>query len=106
MADISMTFSDTTAAEARAATFELARVNVIRLSKGEEAFANVKEMIVDRILVNMLPEWIEREANHARQANDLLGKYRDAAVDVRDAVEDIFDATQPQIDAIDAILNP
>ena len=106
MADIAMQFTNPTPSETRAANYELQRINAIRVAHGEEEFETVKDMIVYNILNQMLPEWINREANARRQEINLREKYRDATADQREIVEDVFDATEQQITDIQAILNP
>ena len=79
MADISITFTNPTPEETRAAQHELARVNAVRVAHGESEFANIKEHIIHHIETALVPEWIEREANAKRQDLNVRALWRNAS---------------------------
>lgn len=75
---ITVTFTDVDPADARAAAWKLAQVNEVRVAHGQEAFADIKAMIVDRIQNVWVPAWIQQEAEAKEQAQSVNQLWKDA----------------------------
>ena len=82
--DITITFSNATAEEVRAANWFLAETNAVRVAHTDEEgnplepFATIKELIIDRIKTEWLPSWIAEEAKAREQEQDVQTLWKNA----------------------------
>jgi len=88
--DITITFTNATTAEVRAADWYLAKVNAVRVAHNDaegnplEPFANIRELIVDRIQNSWLPSWIQQQAEATQQEQTVADLWK-AATDAQRA---------------------
>ena len=81
---VTITFTDATPAEVRAANWFLAKTNAVRVAHNDaegnplEPYANIKELIIDRIKTSWLPSWIIQEAEAAQQQQNLAELFKNA----------------------------
>ena len=83
MADITLTITNVSPTEARAAQFQLSLINARRAAQIPPLppFANIRDAVVDHLLTVQLPGWIEAEAESELTVED----WRDAIKAATDA---------------------
>lgn len=76
--DITITFTNATVAETRAANWYLAKINAVRVAHDLEEFANIRELLIDRIKTSLLPSWIQQQAEATEQEQQVKELWKDA----------------------------
>ena len=89
MAEVSITFSNATPAEIRAANFMVSKINSIRSDRGLPEFGSVSDYISYVILEDILPKWLVKEARGRREETRIERLFDEADDATRQAMIDI-----------------